>query len=486
MPINYLRPVIILSLLQLVFNGNLPALLSLPIQQPARTEQETKNHREPISSHIILVSISGLRSDFATEAARRRARIPAIQSLLKKGSHAVGIESVFPSLSNPAHASIITGTLPADHGITSDAPLNKLLVDRPRTPHSPADTIKSDAIWDVTKRANLVTAAVGFPLTEGASIDLNLPVVVQEFDDQATQTGTRSYSTPPNLRNEVLSALSAESKAGKINKKVWNHIVRSQDLFKASASAYLIKKYRPNLLLVNFTSFEMVQRKFGVLSDESIASIELIDEFIGQVVAAATQSGLGNDTTFILVSDSGAARVEREFRPNVALARKGFLEVGDNGRIVSWRAVAQGFGGSAAIFLRDPQEEGLAREVEAVFREQFEKPDSPIWRIISKRDAARLGADPQASFYLDAAPSNVMTSSAEGSMITGAGDRAARGHSPSRSEMRSAFIISGKGVKAGAVIEYARLIDIAPTISNLFGLEMKTARGRVLKEVFEK
>jgi arylsulfatase A-like enzyme len=51
--------------------------------------------------------------------------------------------------------------------------------------------------------------------------------------------------------------------------------------------------------------------------------------------------------------------------------------------------------------------------------------------------------------------------------------------------MRGAFIIAGNGIKSGARLEYARLIDIAPTIARLLGLEMKTARGRVLAEVIK-
>ena len=49
--------------------------------------------------------------------------------------------------------------------------------------------------------------------------------------------------------------------------------------------------------------------------------------------------------------------------------------------------------------------------------------------------------------------------------------------------MRAVLVISGKGIKPSQKIEYARLIDIAPTIVRLLGLEMKTARGRVLSEV---
>jgi predicted AlkP superfamily pyrophosphatase or phosphodiesterase len=434
-------------------------------EQPSK--QETKPRIQLISSHVILISISGLRSDFVTNADTFRLRIPTIESLRAKGSYAVGLESVFPSQTNPAHATIITGTLPADHGITSDHHFDEKNAAQSQEPYKMAKEIRTDALWELARRANLVTAAVGYPLTGGASINFNLP---------------GDLEVSPELRSEVASALKSESEAklaGK-NKKVF---IQPEDVFNASAAAYLIERHRPNLLLINFTSFDAAQRRHGLLSKEATNSLEAIDGFIKKGVDAVARARMTDETTFIVVSDHGAAKVEREFSPNLALAKKGWLTSNSQGQIVSWRAVAQTFGGSAAIFVRNPQDEAFTREVEDFFRQQYEKPDSPIWRVITRRDAARLGADPRVAFYLDAAPSYAMSSRTTGSTITGAAERAAHGYSPSRSEMRATFIIAGKGVKTGGKIEYARLIDIAPTISRLFGLEMKTARGRVLAEV---
>src|SRR5262249_43978008 len=155
------------------------------------------------------------------------------------------------------------------------------------------------------------------------------------------------------------------------------------------------------------------------------------------------------------------------------------------GKIISWQAAVQSLGGSAAVFVKDPKDENFAREVEDFFHEQAEKPDSPIWRVLPKRDAAKLGADSRAAFYLDAAPNFAISARTTGSSITKAPYRGATGYAPSRVEMRAAFIITGKGIKPNIKVEYARLIDVAPTIARLLGLEMKTARGRVIAEVIK-
>ncbi|MGH9832360.1 MAG: alkaline phosphatase family protein [Blastocatellia bacterium] len=474
MPNGISRSIILSSLALAVLLSCVVTLPSSRAQQPiSKPEAVPKLPR--VSSHIILISISGLRSDFSADAEASRLRVPTIQSLRAKGSFAIGVESVFPSQTNPAHATIATGTLPADHGIYSDYPFDERSATQAEGQYASAKEIKTDAIWELAGRAKLITAAVGFPITANATINFNLPDNFEEPD-------AKLDDNPPGLRDEILSALKPESVAKPVGRKD-KVFIQPQDLFRATAAVYLIEKHRPNLLLINFSSFDLTQRRYGLLSEESVKSLEQIDELIKKIVDATIRSQIGDGATFIIVSDHGAARTEREFNPNVALAKKGWLSVGAQGRIVSWRAVAQTFGGSAAIFVRNPQDENFVREVEELFSQQYEKPDSPIWRVISRRDAARLGADPRAALYLDAAPSYAMSSRTTGSTISKAAERATRGYSPSRSEMRATLIFAGKGIKPGVKIEYARLIDIAPTIAGLFGLEMKTARGRVIAEV---
>lgn len=412
-------------------------LLQAQQQKPTPTPTPGKANLPKLTSRVILISISGLRNDYANSPATFGLKISNIQSLRSIGSYAVGVESVYPSQTIPAHASIMTGTLPADHGITSDYPFNEQTGVQSSTTFQSAKAIKTDTILEAAKRENMVTAAIGFPLTAEANITFNLP-------------------EPAN----------------------------NSDSAKAEKAISLIEKNNPNLLLVNFTSFSIAQRRFGLLSEQSKSALELIDGLVGKIMIAIEQAKLTNETTFLVISDHGASKVEREFRPNVLLAKKEFLTTDSQGDVKSWKAIAQSFGGSAAIFLKNPQDEALAGEVEKLFTELQEKSDdNPLWRITVRRDASRLGADHRPAFYLDAAPSFQISARATGSTISKTEDRAANGYLPSRAEMRASLIISGKGIKTGRRIEYARMIDIAPTIARLLGLEMKTARGRVLSEV---
>jgi predicted AlkP superfamily pyrophosphatase or phosphodiesterase len=439
-------------------------------QSPQSPEKKKQEHLQRISGHVILISISGLGADLFSKPEEHRLRIPTIQSLRTHGTYAVGIESTFPSQTNPAHASLVTGTLPTDHGVVSDYPFNLQTATQALEPFRSVKEIKTETIWEYARRASVTTAAVGFPLTLDANIKYNLHNPAPGESQADAQ-----------LRNEVVEALNRKTDEQSTNIKPGS-ASPSMDTFNAEAASYLIEKYHPNLTMVNFTSFESVAQRKGLLSQEAISALERIDGFVNSIVDSVGRAGLMPQVTFILVSDHGEAKIEREFRPNAVLAKKGWLTTNAKDEVVTWKAVAQTYGGSAAIFVKNPQDEVFARQLEEVFIDLHKKPDSAIWRVLPRREAARLGADPRAALYLDAAPSYSMSPLATGSIISKTENRAAHGYSPSRSEMRAVLLFSGRGIKAGKRIEFARMIDIAPTIAQLLGLEMKTARGRVLSE----
>lgn len=379
----------------------------------------------PLTSSLVIISINGLSSDHILRPARYRHRIPNLIALRDRGSYSAAVEGVYPSLTLPAHASISTGMLPVDHGIYSDYPFDVEKGGPLPTPFENSSEITTDTIWAAARRSNLKTSSIDFPMTMGGSIDFRFSI---------------EQGLPSLLES--------------------------------------IKEKKVHLVLINFNSFGEALTRHGIDSKEALAAIEAIDAQVGQITAA-----LGTETTFVVTSDSARVAVEREFRPNVVLAKKGLLTPDRQGGMESWKAVAQASGGSAAIFLKNPQDEKLRTEVEAAFREIHEKSDSPIWRIINRQEAARIGADPRAVLFLDAAPLYVMSSRLTGAATGSSEMRAASGHLPQRSEMRAALVIAGRGVKAGVRLEFARLVDIAPTVSRLLGLELRSARGRVIDEV---
>ncbi len=387
-----------------------------------QTKPEKKPTEKPLhlTSYLVLISIDGLRIEDLQNA---KLNLPTLRWLRERGTTVLSVESVYPSQSLPAHATILTGMYPSDHGVYSDA--------KTKEKDDSAAAIKPSTILQVAKRSGVKIGASNFPFSKGEAVDFNL-----------------------------------------------------QNLNATLAAA---EKNPPQLLLLRFEEIANSIQQFGLGSVEAQAALISIDESLKSLVESIERAGLTNEITYLIVSSHGFAKVQQEFRPNVILAKKGRLTLDAKGNIASWEAMARTFGGAAAIYLKDANDEVKAKEVQAIFAEVHKNEASPIWRVISRQDAAKLGADPQAAFFIEAAPGFIFSEQAAGKKITEKlgkdAIQAVSGYSPSRSEMRGILIGSGKGIRPQTTIEYARLIDLAPTMARLLGLELKPTRGHAISEM---
>lgn len=63
------------------------------------------------------------------------------------------------------------------------------------------------------------------------------------------------------------------------------------------------------------------------------------------------------------------------------------------------------------------------------------------------------------------------------------GGLGAHGYVASDADLTSLFIASGRGIKAGIVLDRIDAIDVAPTAARLLGVELKDVEGRALTEI---
>ncbi len=107
------------------------------------TSVSTVTPPPPPSPKVVIVSIDGLRSDAAQQLAP-----PNLSALANKGAYTWGARTITPSNTLPSHASMLTGYLPARHGIAWDEYL-------------PANgTLKVPTIFLAARKAGLRSAMV--------------------------------------------------------------------------------------------------------------------------------------------------------------------------------------------------------------------------------------------------------------------------------------------------------------------------------------
>ncbi len=68
---------------------------------------------------LAVLSVDGMRPDFYRRPQEFGLKIPNLLELVKSGASADAVESIYPTTTYPAHATLVTGVPPSVHGIYS-------------------------------------------------------------------------------------------------------------------------------------------------------------------------------------------------------------------------------------------------------------------------------------------------------------------------------------------------------------------------------
>lgn len=460
----------IMRLFHLRSFASLAALL-LILSTSLFSQTDAQQARPRADSHVIMISVDGLVPDYYTAPARSALKVPNLVRMKLEGAYAEGVEGVYPSVTYPAHTTLVTGVRPAKHGIVQNRIFEAPTEAQTRDWYFFSKDLKTETLWSLARSAGLSTGGVGWPVTVGAEIDHNVPEIFDPKESPPTPRRAIPHVTPGLLAKAAGSIPLTDT---------------STDGRRTAMSEFIIRTYRPNLLLIHLVELDGAHHRFGPRSLEALAVAERIDGYIGRIIEAARAAGIFEKTTFFIVSDHGFAEVEKKFEPNVVLVKERLITLDSNGKPVDWKAAAWPAGGSCAIVLRDPADRETAAKVARLFERYTTKDGKPLNRVLSRKELERLGAIPQAELMLEAASGFAFDEAFTGPEIHEAKNyRGTHGHLPTRAEMRAALVIYGAGARTGAKMSVARMIDIAPSAAAILGLSFSEAEGAPIRELIK-
>lgn len=443
-------------------------LLSASLQATQNPRVQTAQPRR--DAHVIMISIDGLVPDYYLEPGHLGLRVPNLVQMKLGGAYAEGVEGVFPSVTYPAHTTMITGVRPAVHGIVQNRIFEAPTAPQTREWYWFAEALKTETLWSMAKKAGLVTANVGWPVTVNADIDYNVPEIADPNENPPSGKRTAQYSTPGLLAKALAAGSGGDN---------------TTDGRRATISEFVITTYRPNLMLIHLIALDDAHHKNGPRTPAAIETAERMDGYVGRILEATRKAGFFDQTTFFLVSDHGFAEVNKKFEPNVVLVREKLITLGPGGKPTDWKAAAWPAGGSCAIVLRDPNDKETAARVTSIFS-RLAASKGPINRVLNQAEIKRLGSVPTALLMLDAAPGFAFGEELTGPEIHDAKDyRGTHGQLPTRAEMRSSLIVYGESARAGAKMALARMVDIGPTAAAVLGLSFSNAEGTPIAELLK-
>ncbi len=422
--------------------------------------------------HLVVVSVDGLVQQDLAEIRD----LPHYREILEKGSWASRVEGIYPTQTYPLHATISTGTYPETHGIISNArfqPGEKF----PEW-HWYARDNRAPTIFELAHRAGHRVCCLLWPGAAGAQVDYNLPEIKPARRCYLLPSMVLSNGTPLFILNLLFRF------AWKLRGLETGRL----DRFTAASAAYALKKKRPHLLLIHLLDLDRKRHYFGSKSRQARTALRLTDDRLGTIISAVRSAGMLDKTAFILFGDHGHIDSRFCINPNIALGEAGLLSLPARKRVsrrLEWKAWIGTCDGSAHVYLRDRKDRKARKSVLEVLSSLKQR--GAITHIFDEAQIRELHLGQAIDYVLEAKRGYYFTNRLCGSIIEPNERKhlSSHGYLPDQEGYIPLFLAAGPGIRKGVEMSRIRMIDFAPTLAALLGLEMPTAKGRILSEMLE-
>ena len=369
----------------------------------------------------------------------RATDLPCLAALMKAGSSTLDGRGVLPSLTNVNHVSLLTGTYPERHGLCANFYLDRragseVFMDQVAFVREPLLFERVNALGWTTA---LVTAKEKLTRLLRRGLDLCVHMA----------------SAPADLIAKVGPA------PGIFSMEI--------NLWVLEMAREVAVRHAPRLLYVATTDYP--QHKLPPEHPEMRRYLLDADRLIGQIVDAYD---LERDLV-VLTADHGMNAKPRSASPVRCLAEAGITAKGVPLIRDGLYAHHRDLGGSLYLYLQDPAQTNRAREllraapgVDAVLPRsaaaEIHLPHERVGDLIcfGQRDWA-LGVWN------------------EGDPVRG--EEGLRSHG-SLHEQTIPMVMAGAGIRPASRIEKGSIVDLAPTLCRLLGLDGGSFQGRVLEE----
>ena len=219
--------------------------------------------------YVILISIDAFRWDLADKYQAKN-----LIRLRESGVQADYLKPSYPSLTFPNHYTIVTGLYPAHHGV-----VDNIFYDKARNvTYKKSDKVMAvdsswyggKPLWVLAEQQKMLSAIFYWPGSE-ISMDGIRPTYLYNYNE----------AIPIDKRVAVV--------------KDWLQLPAEK---------------RPHFIALYFPQVDQAAHKHTVDSEETRAAVQIVDDAIGKLVAAAKSTGL--EVNFIVVSDHGMTTIDRE------------------------------------------------------------------------------------------------------------------------------------------------------------------------------
>ena len=431
------------------------------------------------NKHLIVVSADAL----VFEDLEIGKDLPIIGKMMKEGALIERVLTIYPSLTHPVHASIMTGCPAGKTTITTNTEvipgnLNSPWLNR-------LNQVGVETIFHAAHKAGLKTAACRWPLTAGGGdvIDYLVPEVMGEDMDG------HEYEAPEVYRRLGTSECVMDIVEDALSIYGSSHDHPAYDEFEVYCAAEIIRRYQPNLLLIHPGLIDAERHRTGLFTEAVNESVRVTDKWLSMLMDAVRDAGIEEETDLVLISDHGHLNVHRTICPNVLLADAGYIQTDEHGELTHWDAYTVSCGFSAQIYLSRPDDPELVSSVYRLLCDTAEEKLHGFERVFTREEVReRYGLDGNFSFVIETDGLTTFSEDWRRPIVHGLDitdyrfGHSSHGHMPEKGP-QPPFLGMGPSFRKGIVIPEGNILNHAPTFAKILGIELPLADGTVAKDL---
>lgn len=265
-------------------------------------------------TRVLLLDVVGLTT-------KALAQMPRLSALAEQGARKP-LDTVLPAVTCSVQSTMLTGRMPADHGIVGNGwyfrELGEVFLWRQHNA-----LVEAPKVWDTARARQGSFSVANICWWYAMGMDVEITVTPRPIYHADGRKSPDCYTRPPALHDELTRELGAFPLF-----QYWGaaaSIVSTKWI--AEATKRTIRQHAHDLVMAYLPHLDYDLQRFGPDSPQADAAAAELDAVIGELIDVANE----HDMAILAVSEYGIAPANQPVDINRALRRAGLLEVYDSG-----------------------------------------------------------------------------------------------------------------------------------------------------------
>ena len=409
---------------------------------------------------LLVLSIDAMFSENVDRLKER----PMLAPFFEHALVARDMKPIYPALTYPCHVSIVSGNRPDVHGVYHN------LECVPSAQYKDwkwyYGEVKCPTLFDYFRQAGWSTSAIFWPVSAEAPVDYLVPEIWSYTDDPVNIIKSTSGGAVDHIIERHRDNVDFLSKF-------------KLDVFAKDCAIDIVDEFDPDVMFLHLSLVDSTRHGYGIRNQNVTDAFDQCAEWLEEVLQHISAKTDLNDLSLVVLGDHGHLNCKGSLSMNRLFVKHGWLSDPMPAKVSDCRVVCHAAGVSAQIHVND---KSLCPELETMFNRL--KEEGWLYDWFTKEQAAEHGLTGPFTYVLEGGDGYYFVDAIKADFFTavpakdGGPFGGKHGHFPVRGD-KPPFVVCDKRLESRETRDHS-LVDIAPTLCELFDLPHEEMQGKSL------